>query len=45
MAPEFLAHVKAEALQRARELSEQQGVLERMQLVYVLARTGAGVCS
>jgi SAM-dependent methyltransferase len=40
MAPELLADVKAEALQRARELSEQQGVRERMQLVYVLARTG-----
>jgi hypothetical protein len=34
MAPELLAHVKTEALQRARELAEQQGVLERMQLVY-----------
>jgi SAM-dependent methyltransferase len=45
MAPELLARVKAEALQRARELSEQQGVLERMQLVYVLARTRAGVCN
>jgi SAM-dependent methyltransferase len=45
MAPELLARIKAEALRRARELSESQGVLERMQLVYVLARTGAGVCS
>ena len=45
MAPELLTRVKAEALQRARELGEQQGVLERMQLVYVLARTSAGVCS
>jgi hypothetical protein len=44
MAPELLARVKAEALQRARELSEQQGVLERMQLVYVLARRGEDVC-
>jgi hypothetical protein len=39
MAPELLARIKAEALQRARELSEPQGVLERMQLVYVLAST------
>ena len=45
MAPELLARVKTEALRRARELADQQGVLERMQLVYVLARTGAGVCS
>jgi SAM-dependent methyltransferase len=43
MAPELLARVKAEALQRARELGEQQGVLERMQLVYVLARPGEDV--
>ena len=40
MAPELLARIKVEALQRARELSEPHGVLERMQLVYVLARTG-----
>ena len=44
MAPELLARVKAEALQRAHELADQQGVLERMQLVYVLARTGEDVC-
>jgi ubiquinone/menaquinone biosynthesis C-methylase UbiE len=40
MAPEILARLKTEALQRARELAEQQGVLERMLLVYVLARRG-----
>jgi len=45
MAPELLARIKADALQRAGELSEPHGVLERMQLVYVLARTGAGIGS
>jgi SAM-dependent methyltransferase len=42
MAPELLARIKTEALQRARELSEREGVPERMQLVYVLARNGDG---
>jgi hypothetical protein len=44
MAPELLARLKTEALQRARKLAYQQGVLERAQLVYVLARTGEDVC-
>jgi SAM-dependent methyltransferase len=40
MSPELLERVNTEALLRARELADQQGVLERMQLVYVLARRG-----
>lgn len=43
MSPELLEQVKTEALQRARELAEPQGMLERMQLVYVLARTGEDI--
>jgi ubiquinone/menaquinone biosynthesis C-methylase UbiE len=42
MAPELLARIQTEALQRARELAEREGVPERMQLVYVLARSGEG---
>jgi hypothetical protein len=44
MAPVLLVRMKTEALQRARELAEQQGVLERTQLVYVLAIRSEDAC-